>query len=188
MSDTVTLTHRNVCKDGFTVTDEADASAWPLYGAGLSLSNMLITQLRRYSLPRLACPLGSHRARKESTQGRCPFSPLHTCGNPCSYRRNYQKDRITRICCFSPCMEQVLRTVSALNEANFTGTPMRAQNHSATQTPVPTHLDLRLMLIFTILRYHDVRNSPSAIRSQPSPDPPAYQRCLPETQTIRKTP
>lgn len=39
-----------------------------------------------------------------------------------------QKDRATRMCCFSPCMEQVLRTVSALNEAGFTGLSLRLRN------------------------------------------------------------
>ncbi|KAG6885650.1 hypothetical protein C0993_011784 [Termitomyces sp. T159_Od127] len=35
-----------------------------------------------------------------------------------------RKDRMTRICCFSPCMEQVLRTVNALNDAGFTDITM----------------------------------------------------------------
>ena len=33
MDDVVTIQHRNVCKDGFTIVDEADAGAW----AGLSI-------------------------------------------------------------------------------------------------------------------------------------------------------
>ncbi|KAG6812303.1 hypothetical protein H0H92_003476 [Tricholoma furcatifolium] len=39
-------------------------------------------------------------------------------------KRALRKDRTTRICCFSPCMEQVLRTVNALNDAGFTDITM----------------------------------------------------------------
>ncbi|KAJ7575143.1 tRNA methyltransferase complex subunit Cpd1 [Mycena floridula] len=74
-TDTVTLTHRNVCKDGFTVTDTADA---------------------------LFLDIPS------------PWEAIEHAKNA------LRKDRTTRICCFSPCMEQVLRTVSALNDAGFT--------------------------------------------------------------------
>ncbi|KAK1224049.1 tRNA (adenine-N(1)-)-methyltransferase catalytic subunit trm61 [Marasmius sp. AFHP31] len=72
----VTLTHRNVCKEGFTIEDTADA----LF---------------------LDIP--------------APWDAIDHA------KRALKKDRITRICCFSPCMEQVMRTVSALNDAGFTG-------------------------------------------------------------------
>ncbi|KXN82793.1 tRNA (adenine(58)-N(1))-methyltransferase catalytic subunit TRM61 [Leucoagaricus sp. SymC.cos] len=72
MTNIVTLTHRNVCKEGFTVDSTVD------------------------------------------------------------------KDRITRICCFSPCMEQVLRTVAALNDAGFTEISMYEtllRPHDVAQVP-----------------------------------------------------
>ncbi|TBU31839.1 tRNA methyltransferase complex GCD14 subunit [Dichomitus squalens] len=75
MDGVVTLTHRNVCKDGFTVVDTADAVFLDL-----------------------PAPWDAVEHAKQALR----------------------KDRTTRICCFSPCMEQVLRTVSALNEAGFT--------------------------------------------------------------------
>ncbi|KAI0648177.1 tRNA methyltransferase complex GCD14 subunit-domain-containing protein [Trametes meyenii] len=75
MDDIVTLTHRNVCKDGFTVVDTVDAVF--------------------LDLP-------------------APWDAVEHA------KKALRKDRMTRICCFSPCMEQVLRTVSALNDAGFT--------------------------------------------------------------------
>ncbi|KAF8799358.1 GCD14-domain-containing protein [Phlegmacium glaucopus] len=75
MDDIVTLQHRNVCKDGFTVIGLADAVF--------------------LDLP-------------------APWDAVEHAKNA------LRKDRTTRICCFSPCMEQVLRTVNALNEAGFT--------------------------------------------------------------------
>ncbi|KAK2465391.1 hypothetical protein APHAL10511_002745 [Amanita phalloides] len=74
MNGVVTLTHRNVCKDGFTVVDQADAVF--------------------LDLP-------------------APWDAVEHA------KRSLRKDKQTRICCFSPCIEQVLRTVSALNEAGF---------------------------------------------------------------------
>ncbi|KAL0069142.1 tRNA (adenine-N(1)-)-methyltransferase catalytic subunit trm61 [Marasmius tenuissimus] len=51
------------------------------------------------------------------------------------------KDRTTRICCFSPCMEQVMRTVSALNDAGFT----------------------EITMYETLLRPHEVSSAPPLV-------------------------
>ncbi|KAG5646007.1 hypothetical protein DXG03_004609 [Asterophora parasitica] len=75
MNDIVTLTHRNVCREGFTVTDTVDSVF--------------------LDLP-------------------APWEAVEHA------KQALRKDRTTRICCFSPCMEQVLRTVNALNDAGFT--------------------------------------------------------------------
>ncbi|KAJ7617498.1 tRNA methyltransferase complex subunit Cpd1 [Mycena polygramma] len=79
MSDIVTLTHQNVCKDGFNLTDAADSVFLDL-----------------------PAPWDAVEHAKQALR----------------------KDRTTRICCFSPCMEQVLRTVSALNDAGFSDITM----------------------------------------------------------------
>ena len=47
-------------------------------------------------------------------------SPFYTPLRPYDDQQRLQKTRSTRICCFSPCVEQVLRTTTALNEAGFT--------------------------------------------------------------------
>ncbi|KAJ7845370.1 tRNA methyltransferase complex GCD14 subunit [Mycena olivaceomarginata] len=93
MSDIVTLTHQNVCKDGFNLTDAADSVFLDL-----------------------PAPWDAVEHAKQALR----------------------KDRTTRICCFSPCMEQVLRTVSALNDAGFSDITMYetlVRPHDVNQVP-----------------------------------------------------
>ncbi|KAJ3759170.1 tRNA methyltransferase complex GCD14 subunit [Lentinula raphanica] len=116
LSDRVTLSHRNVCKDGFTVTDTADA---------LFLD-----------LP-------------------APWDAIEHA------KKALRKDQISRICCFSPCMEQVLRTVSALNEAGFTDitmfeTLLRPYDIQQT-TPLPTVADVSHKLKQSEIRREEKR-------------------------------
>ncbi|KAJ3800890.1 tRNA methyltransferase complex subunit Cpd1 [Lentinula aff. detonsa] len=116
LSDRVTLSHRNVCKDGFTVIDTVDA---------LFLD-----------LP-------------------APWDAIEHA------KKALRKDRIARICCFSPCMEQVLRTVSALNDAGFTDITMYEtllRPYDIQQTPaLPTIADLSHKLKQSELRREEKR-------------------------------
>ncbi|KAJ6582796.1 tRNA methyltransferase complex GCD14 subunit-domain-containing protein [Mycena sp. CBHHK59/15] len=94
MLDVVTLTHQNVCKDGFNLMDAADSVFLDL-----------------------PAPWDAVEHAKQALR----------------------KDRTTRICCFSPCMEQVLRTVSALNDAGFSDITMYEtllRSHDVNQVPV----------------------------------------------------
>ncbi|KAJ4482414.1 tRNA methyltransferase complex subunit Cpd1 [Lentinula aciculospora] len=116
LSDRVTLAHQNVCKDGFTVTDTADA---------LFLD-----------LP-------------------APWDAIEHA------KKALRKDRIARICCFSPCMEQVLRTVSALNDAGFTDITMYEtllRPYDIQQTPaLPTIGEMSIKLKQSEIRREEKR-------------------------------
>ncbi|KAF5317520.1 hypothetical protein D9619_013206 [Psilocybe cf. subviscida] len=214
MSDTVTLQHRNVCKDGFTNIDEIDAGVcwfllfllfllcpcfygvrvvrssalqrprpgnvntkrlpmapssdrvdgfaktfWPFSSLSLhhlisSISLRSISLLsfricmwvwvrRRLGSSRLdisraletrdneQCPggsvdpdamsLSSARILTLSMLTRLVFLDLPAPWEAIEHaKKALRKDRVARICCFSPCIEQVLRTVAALNAAGFT--------------------------------------------------------------------
>jgi tRNA (adenine57-N1/adenine58-N1)-methyltransferase len=119
MDDVVTIQHRNVCKDGFTIVDEADAGAWaglPILRSNTSLT-AFFEKFETVFLD-LPAPWDAVEHAKLALRVRLLVPTLPVISHP---DHSKQKDRVTRICCFSPCMEQVLRTVSALNEAGFTG-------------------------------------------------------------------
>jgi tRNA (adenine57-N1/adenine58-N1)-methyltransferase len=109
----ITLTHRNVCRDGFTINDTADA------GTHVSASSEFqrIAHLVRQVFLDLPAPWEAVEHAKKALKVRCLLKLV------AAFRvlTGSQKDRVSRICCFSPCMEQVLRTVNALNAAGFSG-------------------------------------------------------------------
>ncbi|KAN0074607.1 tRNA methyltransferase complex GCD14 subunit domain containing protein [Tylopilus felleus] len=113
MEDIVTLTHRNVCKDGFTVENLVDSVFLDL-----------------------PAPWEAIEHAKKALRKDCP----------------------TRICCFSPCMEQFLRTVSALNEAGFTDITMYEtllRPHEVQQLPPPRPLSQVIDKLKRMERYRE---------------------------------
>ncbi|KAI0373880.1 tRNA methyltransferase complex GCD14 subunit [Pilatotrama ljubarskyi] len=118
MDGIVTLTHRNVCKQGFTVEDTVDAVF--------------------LDLP-------------------APWDAVEHA------KKALRKDRATRICCFSPCMEQVLRTVAALNEAGFTNITMYETLLRPHQVDAASPL-LPVSAISTKLKHSEARREEKRLR------------------------
>ncbi|KAJ8516450.1 hypothetical protein ONZ45_g6225 [Pleurotus djamor] len=222
MSDFVTLTHRNVCSDGFTVENVADAMVASPYLVNISGSQNFGPSRRLFRRNVRALVLGFPRGDKvplrqsligpfllENQQikvvnhiewefsgkrrgANCPppesvryfdrFGASNVCFATClrspphqdstpiipdplyhrarlspslitfpvfldlpmpwnaiaHAKKTLRKDRLTRICCFSPCMEQVQRTVIALNDAGFTEITMYetlVRAHEVDQVP-----------------------------------------------------
>ncbi|KAG8856450.1 tRNA (adenine-N(1)-)-methyltransferase catalytic subunit trm61 [Tulasnella sp. 330] len=128
MADRSTLKHRNVCKEGFDLSGVADAVFLDLPAPWEAIASAKAAMKVSKALRPLKMePFSNHMLTR-------------------AIDRLEQKTQTTRICCFSPCMEQVLRTVSSLNEQGFTQitmyeTLLRTMDVTSTTLETPKSLD-----------------------------------------------
>jgi tRNA (adenine57-N1/adenine58-N1)-methyltransferase len=101
----VRINHRNVCKDGFGEAENVQASEWRCCTVRAMRSCLVFLDL---PAPWEAIS-DAIKAFDVSVQLRGGL------------RAHHQPTKIARICCFSPCLEQVLKTVTTLREQQFEG-------------------------------------------------------------------
>lgn len=89
MQAIVTLTHRNVCKDGFTVENLVDSGRFPSFTPHTHFPSFSPSS----SLPRPPCTLGRHRVREKSIAGTYPPPPSHPHQTPIRVDRSRKTAR-----------------------------------------------------------------------------------------------
>lgn len=141
----VQVEHRNVCKNGFA--DARDVQGGELR-LDVSVSLVLIIKVfLDLPAPWEAIPHAIETFRVRSRRVRCPVT-------------NEQKDGIARICCFSPCLEQVLKTVSSLRKNGFEGEMTRERNESQAY-----HQDITTQEV--LIRTHEIVAPPAPNATPP---------------------
>lgn len=100
LSDMVTLQCRDVCKDGFDMENKVDASKYTFLRLASFLSCNSCTDLLSF-VPLVFLDLPA------------PWEAV------ASAKKAFKHNKIGKICTFSPCIEQISRTVTALNEQGF---------------------------------------------------------------------
>jgi len=160
MSDIVTLTHRNVCKNGFTVTDAADS------GTPSSTSSPPPSQtVHKRFVPSLlgpACSLGSSRTCKNCPQGSSAFAHLSDDTTPfigLFLERPFDAYML---------LQPLYRTSLAYRKR-----PQRNRLHRHVSILSIWHKDPTILIAKKLLhiRHHYVRNAPETTRGQPSASP-----------------
>lgn len=96
LGDIIQLEHRDVCKDGFGLKDAVNAGKLLMEVIKRMRWMIYISMLVFLDLP-------------------APWEAV------ASAKETFIQHRTGKICCFSPCIEQVAKTVEALNSNGFVG-------------------------------------------------------------------
>jgi len=116
LSPLVTVTHRDVYNDGFNLDDssapDADAIFLDLPAPWHALKHLTRSPPSSAALKSVASDPSTPSTAEESQQP--PTTTTTTTTPPRPFRSPLNPRNATRICTFSPCIEQVTKTVSAL--------------------------------------------------------------------------